>query len=228
MTPRDGGPAFPAFFQFAPAPESPDQPHIVQEGMSIRDYAAISVMTTMGHAIGGGINQRTGKPYTHEEIVARAYRIADQVLRERERKDHRICQNCKGALEKGNGIISGEYAYCWPCHDAGAAYHEKLPTIYDDYGAELPTVSRMALEAHEVFIDPALMGVAWVSKKIGDRTYQATVESDLIGLRDGTRYLTCSPMHVYLNDDEVRTIRLNQSTTWDVPESEFKKLKWAW
>ena len=196
--------------------------------MSIRDYAAINSIASIRSSMVGATNPRTNRPYTYEDIVAAAYQVADAVVKERAKKDHHICQNCKGVLEGGDGVISGEHAYCWPCHDAGAAYHEKLPTIYDEYGPELPTVSRMALEADEVFIDPALMGVAWVSKKIGDRTYRATVESDLIGLREGTRYLTCSPMHVYLNDDEVRAIKFNQSTTWDVPESEFKKLKWVW
>ena len=41
--------------------------------------------------------------------------------------------------------------------------------------------SKLRLNPGEAVIDPALSGVAWVSKTIGGRTYQALVKASAIG-----------------------------------------------
>ena len=58
----------------------------------------------------------------------------------------------------------------------------------------LIVASKLKLEPGEAHVKPALSGVAHVVKKVGDRTYEAWVDSKLLREDcEGVPYLQCFP-----------------------------------
>ena len=85
--------------------------------------------------------------------------------------------------------------------------------------------SRMKLEQGEARIDPLLEGVAWIRKRIGDRTYEAMVEAEDT---NGGHQLQCLPHRNFPEAETEQTVRvqINDWTNWMVPLRDFQQLEW--
>ena len=88
--------------------------------------------------------------------------------------------------------------------------------------------SRMKLETQEVQIDPLLMGIARVTKRIGDREYRAWVEARGIQTQGEITHLSCFPDHLPRRENQPDSVRImvNEWTTWKVPQEDFNLIEW--
>ena len=89
--------------------------------------------------------------------------------------------------------------------------------------------SSLRLEPGEATQDPLLTGITRIEKQIGDRTLRAWVDSRLVQQRDGSQTLECFPnRHGHpLEPEPVRTVRVNEWTTWKLTPEEFSTLQWV-
>ena len=88
--------------------------------------------------------------------------------------------------------------------------------------------SKLRLNPGEAVIDPAVTGVAWVTKIIGGRTYEAMVKASQVGMKQDR--LECFP-HGHIpwvqEEPEIREININGWTTWKIPDRDFETLEWV-
>ena len=97
----------------------------------------------------------------------------------------------------------------------------------------LTPASRLKTKPDEVVTDPVLSGISLVTKKIGDRTYVAYIDSKMAG-EDHVKCFPDSPPEMDAHpiplppDYQPRTTRSIQlgDFTWKIPTEEFDKLEW--
>ena len=91
--------------------------------------------------------------------------------------------------------------------------------------------SKLRLNPGEAVIDPALAGVAWVSKTIGGRTHQALVKASAIG--KDPEHLKCFPYPLprpgpdFTRETGDWSININAWTTWKMSNQDFQTLEWV-
>lgn len=88
--------------------------------------------------------------------------------------------------------------------------------------------SSLCLEPGEAVCDPAVAGITRIEKKIGDQTHRAWVDSRLVQERDGVQTLQCFPNRMPWPEDTepVRSISVNDWTTWRMTPEDFATLRW--
>ena len=86
------------------------------------------------------------------------------------------------------------------------------------------SASKMKLEPHEVIIDPILEGVAFVEKKIGDKTYEAFVESWSVRNNELQCFPDLNPAFMF--HSLTRTIRVG-SYSWVMSSEDFNSIEWV-
>ena len=106
----------------------------------------------------------------------------------------------------------------------------------------LIAASRLRLQPGEAIVDPTLRGIAHVTKQIGDRTYEAWVDSRHV--KDDGASLECFPDHHVLTHTTARnpqgprllpdlptpefvSININEWTTWQIPTPDFDALEFV-
>ena len=84
--------------------------------------------------------------------------------------------------------------------------------------------SKMKLEPHEVTIDPILERVAFVKKKIGDKTYEAFVESWSVKNNELLCFPDLNPAFIF--HSLPRKISVG-SYSWVMNSKDFNSIEWV-
>ena len=88
--------------------------------------------------------------------------------------------------------------------------------------------SKLRLDPGEAVTDPAIRDVTWVTKRIGDRTYEAMVKTSQTG-KNG-EHLNCFPeghLPGFQEEPGMRRIRINEWTIWTMPAVDYETLEWV-